>query len=169
MTFQLTNASEVAEEKENSAGQRDPILTIQPKDGTALVIKGMVNQGEDPGIPIFASLMNQNGDPIDPRSNLSVRFEAPGDDDPTTVTHPLTNLSIYNSLTISEQRDTEKVDQVKHVLKGSEEALDAGKMPRVVVGHLDQLHLTLESEDVIDWGHPETKVYFARQAVEEVH
>lgn len=169
MTFQLTNTSEVAEERQNAAGQRDPILTIQPEDGTALIISGMVNQGEDPGIPIFASFYNQNGDPIDQRSDLSLRFESPGDDDPTTVTHPITNLHSYNSMDIPEQQDTEKVDQVKHVIKGTENALANGDMPRIVVGHLDELHLSLESDDVIDWDHPMTKVYFARQAVEEVN
>jgi len=169
MTFQLTNTSDVATEHQNTAGQRDNILTIQPKDGTALIIKGMVNQGEDPGIPIFGSFYNQNGNLIDQRSELSLRFESPGDDDPTTVTHPLTNLLPYNSLDIPEQQDTEKVDRVKHVLKGTDGALDAGKMPRLVIGHLDELHLSLESDDVIDWSHPMTKVYFARQAVEEVN
>ncbi len=169
MVRQLSNADDVAEEKENTAGQKDNILTIQPDDGTALIIKGMVNQGEDPGIPVFGGLYNQDGDPIDQRSELSMRFEAPGDDDPTTITFPLTNLLPYNSLTVSEQQDEEKVDRVKHVLKGSEQALDAGKMPRVVIGHLDQLHFTLKSPDVVDWSHPESKLYVARQAVEEVN
>ncbi len=169
MVYQLTNTSEVATEKENTAGQRDNILTIQPEDGTALILKGMVSQGEDPGIPIFGSFYNQNGNPIDQRSTLSLRFESPGDDDAQTVTHPLTNLLPYNSLEIPEQQDTEKVDRVKHVIKGTESALSEGTMPRIVVGHLDELHVSLESEDVIDWTHPMTKVYFARQAVEEVN
>lgn len=167
--FNLDNTSDIATEKENTAGQRDPILTVQPEDGTALVIKGMVKQGEDPGIPIFGTFYNQNGDPIDQRSTLSLRFESPGDDDATTVTHPLTNLLPYNSLDVPEQQDTEKIDRVKHVLKGSEQALAEGEMPRIAVGHLDQLHVSLESQDVIDWSHPMTKLYFARQAVEEVH
>jgi hypothetical protein len=169
MVFQLTNTSEIAEEQQNTAGQRDNILTVQPKDGTAIILKGMVQQGEDPGIPIFGSFYNQAGDPIDQRSALSLRFESPGDDDAQTVTHPLTNLLPYNSLDIPQQQDTEKVDRVKHVIKGTENALADGEMPQVVVGHLDQLHLTLESDDVIDWSHLMTKVYFARQAVEEVN
>lgn len=169
MVFQLTNTSDAATEKENDAGKREPILTVSPEEGTALVFKGMVRQGSDPGIPIFGSFYNQNGNPVDQRSELSLRYESPGDDDATTVTFPLSNLHPYNSLSISDQQDEEKIDRVKHKLKGSDRALANDEMPRLVVGHLDDLHLTLESPDVIDWSHPQTKVYFARQAVEEVN
>jgi hypothetical protein len=169
MVFQLTNTSDAATEKQNTAGKREPILTVSPEEGIALVIEGMVRQGKSPGIPIFGSFYNQQGDPIDQRSELSLRFEQPGDDDATTVTYPLTNIQPYNSLTVAEQQDAEKIDRVKHKLKGSDRALANNEMPQVVVGHLDDLHLTLKSPDVIDWSHPKTKVYFARQAVEEVN
>jgi hypothetical protein len=165
----LTNTHEEATEKENTAGQEDPILTIQPEDGTGLVIKGMVEKGSGKGFPLFGSFYNQNGDPIDARSELSMKYETPGADDRKTVTFPLTNLSSYNSLSIPEQQDAEKIDQVKHVIKGTDRALANNSMPKIGIGHLDKLHLVLDSEDVIDWDHPKTKVYFARQAVEEVN
>lgn len=168
MPRNLDNTSDIAEEKQNIAGQKSPILSIQPEDGRGLIIKGMVARGSEQGFPLYGSFVDQNGDPINPNSELSLTFEAPGDDDPTTVTHPITNLRPYESLDVDMQQDEEKVDAVKHVIKGTEQALDQGNMPKIGVGHLDWLHVNLESEDVVDWSHPDTRLSFDRNAVKDV-
>lgn len=168
MPRELSNVSDIATEKQNTPGQKDPILTIQPKDGTGIVIQGMVETGSAKGFPLYGKFYDTNGNPLPLDTELSFRFERPGDDDPTTVTFPLSNIRPYRTLSIDEQQDAEKVDAVKHVIKGTKDALAQGEMPRIGIGHLDKLHLTALSSKQIDWGHPQTAVYFDRNAVEEV-
>lgn len=169
MPRDLNNTSEIATESQNIAGQRSTILTIQPKDGTGLLIKGMVQKGEEKGIPLIGSFVDQNGDPINPQSTLSLTFIAPGDDDETTVTFPMSNVRSYESLDVQEQQDADFIDAVKHVIKGTDAALNQGNMPQIGVGHLDELRVKLESPDVIDWSHPDTRLAFYRNAVEQVN
>jgi hypothetical protein len=168
MPRELSNVSDIATEHENIAGRESAILTIQPKDGRAVVINGMVDNGESKGFPVFAKLVAQDGEPMPLETNLAWQFESPGDDDPTTVTFPLTNIRAYRTLSIEDQQNNENIDAVKHVIKGTDAALAEGTMPQIAVGHLDELSLVAESEKVIDWDHPDTRVYIGRHAVTEV-
>lgn len=168
MVRELSNASDEATEHQNVPGRESEILTIQPDDGTGLVIKGMVNKGAEKGVPIYGTFYAQDGNPMPLDTTLAWKFEAPGDDDPTTVTFPLSNIRAYRTLSIEEQQNEENIDAVKHVIKGTDAALSKNKMPRVGVGHLDELSLVATSEKTIDWSHPDTRVYIDRNAVEEV-
>jgi len=168
MVRELSNASGEATEHENIAGRESEILTIQPDDGTGLVIDGMVNQGSEKGVPIYGKFYAQDGNPMPLDTTLAWKFEAPGDDDATTVTFPISNIRPYRTLSISEQQNEENIDAVKHVIKGTDQALANNEMPRVAVGHLDELSLVATSEKVINWDHPDTRVYIDRNAVTEV-
>lgn len=168
MPRELSNASDVATEHENVAGRESEILTIQPDEGTGLVVDGMVAKGSEKGLPIFGKFYAQDGSEMPLDTTLAWQFEAPGDDDPTTVTFPFSNIRPYRTMSIKEQQNAENIDAVKHVLKGTDRALANDEMPQVAVGHLDELRLVAESSKVIDWSHPDTRVYLYKNAVTEV-
>jgi len=168
MSRNLSNVSDIAEEKTNIPGTKSPILTIRPKDGTGIVIDGMVGNGEQPGFPLYGGLYAQDGSEMPLGTELALQFESPGDDDPQTVTHPFSNIRPYRTLSINEQTNDEQVDAVKHVIKGSEQALAEGEMPRIAVGHLDELHVVATSGKQVDWSHPDTRLSFDKSAVTEV-
>lgn len=168
MSRNLSNTSDIATERENIPGVKSPILTIQPEDGRAIVIDGMVANGEDKGFPLFGTLMAQDGSEMPLDTLLAFQFESPGDDDPRTITHPYSNIRPYRTLDVDQQTSTEYVDAVKHVIKGTEQALAEGEMPQIAVGHLDHLHIVAESDKQVDWSHPDTRLYFDKSAVTEV-
>lgn len=168
MVRELSNASAIATEKQNIAGRESEILVIQPEDGTGIVINGMVNQGTEKGVPVYGTFYAQDGSEMPLDTTLAWKFEAPGDDDPTTVTFPISNIRPYRTMSIKEQQNEENIDAVKHVIKGTNQALANDKMPQIGIGHLDELSLVAESSKVIDWTHPDTRVYLDRNAVTEV-
>jgi len=168
MPRELSNASDIATEYQNVAGRESAILTFQPEDGTGLVIDGLVAKGEEVGIPIFGKLFAEDGSEMPLDTTLAWKFEAPGDDDATTITHPESNIRAYRTLSIEDQQHADNIDAVKHVLKGTQAAVEEGNTPQVAVGHLDELSLVATSGKVIDWTNPETRVYVYKNAVREV-
>ena len=167
MAKQLSNASDIATELTNVVDVMSPILDFQPKDGLALIIKGIVQQGEEVGIPIYADLKDVDGNPLPTgETTVALQFKAPGDDDRTTVSHPLTNIRAYNTLSISEQQNVEHIDAVKHTLKGTQEAVDAGKMPRLGFNYRQHAYVSIKCPKQIDW--TQSSLYIDRNAVEQV-
>lgn len=166
MTRQLTNRSDDATEMENIPDVFSPILAIQPDSGLGLIIKGLVAQGDADGVPIYADLRNADGEQLPTPTEMGIQFEAPGDDDRTTVTHKLSNIRAYNSLTLDEQQNPDHIDRVKHVLKGTEAAKDEGQMPQLGISDVDTAYVSIECSDVINWD--ESAVYIDRNAVSEV-
>ena len=143
-----------------------PILEIQPKDGLALLIAGMVDQGEERGVPIYLDLRDANDNQLPTPTSVGLQFEQPGADDRTTVSHKLSNIRPYNSLTLNEQQNPDHIDRVKHVLKGTKQALEKGKMPRLGISDVDRAYLSIESSKVVDWS--KSTAYIDRNAVSEV-
>jgi hypothetical protein len=168
MPANLSNTSEIAEEKTNIPGTKSPILSIQPEDGTGLIIDGMVENGEAKGFPLYGKLFAKDGSEMPLDTDLAFQFESPGDDDPTTVTYPFSNIRPYRTLDVDQQMNDEQVDAVKHVIKRSEQALAEGNMPQIAIGHLDTLHVVAESGKTVDWDHPDTRLYLDPKAVTEV-
>jgi len=168
MTRDLTNASAEATERQNQAGLMTPILELSPEEGLGLLIKGMVNSGEETGLPIFGRFYNQNGNLMARQTSLALQFEAPGADDRDTISFPMSNIRAYRKLSINEQQHPDHIDRVKHVLKGTDAALAEDNTPAVRFDHTESVYLAAESPDVIDWSHPDTAVFFDRNAVEDV-
>ncbi|UWG46580.1 VP7/VP16-like Major capsid protein [Halanaeroarchaeum sp. HSR-CO] len=167
MTKQISNAHEYADERTNVTGQMTPILGVSPDEGLALIIRGMVAAGSDRGIPIFADLQDSNGDPLPEDTEIALRYDAPGLDQPQVVSFIWDHIRPYRSLSINEQMDEDKyLDQTKHVLKNTDQALRKGEVPQVNVRDIDELQVAINSSVQIDWSN--SKLYFDRNAVREV-
>lgn len=167
MTKQISNAHEYATEETNVTGQMTPILGVSPDQGLTLIFRGMVAAGSDKGIPIYADLQDSNGDPLPEDTEIALRYDAPGLDQPEVVSFPWDHIRPYRSLTINEQMDEDKyLDRTKHVLKNTDQALERGEVPAVNVRDIDELQVAAESSAQIDWTN--SKLYFDRNAVQEV-
>ena len=152
----ISNISTVATERTNITGTLDPILEVQPKDGTELVIRNGVERGEQArGIPVYADLQDSNGDPLPLDTKVAIEFERPADDSPTVISEPLENIRSYRSLDIKDQQDADYVDRVKHILKGR----------GVLVEDTDRLYISVESSVEIDWAN--SRLQFDENAVTE--
>jgi hypothetical protein len=157
MTKTLSNVSSVAEEQQNTTGVLDPILAIQPENGTRLVIQNAVERGQQTlGVPVYGEFRDSDGNPIPLESRLALQFEQPADDSPSVISEPFENVRPYRSLDLKEQQNTDYVDRVKHVLRGK----------GLVVGDNDTLYVSVESSAQVDWSN--TRVQFAESAVTEV-
>lgn len=154
MTQNLSNVSDskiVATERTNVPGTFSPILEFQPEDGLGAVLRGLVDVGDRPGIPIFADLRNAAGDQLSTDTDIGLQYDRKGADDPTTVTEKKSNIRVYNTLDLRDQQNSEYIDQTKHKLKNTEEALNDGEMPKLGIRHVDRLFVSIECDEQIDW------------------
>lgn len=148
----ISNISDQATERTNSAGVLTPILEYQPIDGVTTILKNAVEKGDQRlGFPVFAELYNTNGNLIDPKSRLAFGFEAANADSFEVVTVPFDQVRPYNTLDVKEQQNEEFIDRVKHKLKlpSGFDGNPAGA--GFTVDHTDTLYVLLESPDQIDW------------------
>lgn len=167
MTKQLSNFSDIATEMTNvpAADELSPILKISPEEGLALLIKGMVETGSAKGVPIYADLRDSNDDQLPTDTSIALQYKQKGSDDRQTVSHVQDHIRSYNTLDVDAQQNEENIDAVKHVLKGTEEALDEGVMPKIGVRHIDNFYISINSSTKIDWAN--SRIYVDRNAVSE--
>lgn len=156
MSKQLSNISTIATEETNTTGELTPILVVNPKDGTKIVLQGNVPRGTAPGIPIFAKLKNAAGDDLPQDTKVVLRYKRPRMDDYRTVSHPKDHIRPYQSLSIQDQQNEEYIDSVKHELKGQ----------ALVADDVDEIQVAIESSEQIDWSN--SQLTFADNAVREV-
>jgi len=152
----LSNISSIATEKTNKTGVLDPILEIQPDDGTKLIIENMVQRGDEMGLPIFAKLRSGANTQLPQDTTIALQFERPTDDNASTVSEPEENIRTYRRLSIKEQQKEEYVDAVKHMLKAA----------ALQVDDVDKLYVSINSSAQIDWNNSELN--FDEKAVREV-
>jgi len=152
----ISNIANEATEQTNTTGVPTSILDIQPEDGTVLVFVNGVQRGDQvQGIPIYADLRDSNDDPLPLDTEISLEFEEPSDNRPSTVSEPRDNVRPYRSLSLKEQQNEEYLDRVKHVLKG----------PALLVEDVDTLSVVIDSSKQIDWSN--SRLQFAEEAVKE--
>lgn len=156
MGDQISNISKEATEVTNTTGVMDPILEVEPTDGTAFVIDANVRRGSQAGIPIFADLRDSNDNQLPQDTEIVLQFQGPADADRTSVTEKKENIRAYNTLTIKNQQNEEYIDSVKHVLKGS----------GLVVEDVDTLYVSIKSSAQIDWSN--SRLTISENAVMEV-
>lgn len=167
MTKQLSNFSDIATEIQNvpASDELSPILKISPEEGLGLLIRGMVETGSAKGIPIYADLRDANGNQLPTKTSIALQFKPKGSDDRQTVSHVQDHIRSYNTLSVDAQQNKENIDAVKHVLKGTEDALENGQMPKLGVRHIDNFYISINSSMKIDWS--QSRIYVDRNAVRE--
>jgi len=151
----LSHLSSEASQKTNVPGETTPILTFEPDNGTVLRLLNRVSQGSAAGIPVFMDLNNYGGGDLPTDTKMIFRVLRPTDDEPIAVSVAEYNIAPFNSLTTSQQRNSDNIDSVKVELKAD----------RVNVRDSDELRVEINSSQEIRWGYSE--FYFARAAVEE--
>lgn len=153
----LSNISDESTERTNSVDTLTPILEIEPKDGTSIIISNTaVQRGAQAGVPIFAELKDGSNDDLPADTRMAITFEGPNEESSTVVSEPFDNIRPYRGLSIKEQQNEEFIDRVKHILKG--EAL--------VVEDVDKAYVEIDSSAQIDWSN--SRLQFSEQAVQEV-
>jgi hypothetical protein len=152
---QLSNLSDEATEKTNQTGVMDPILEIDPDDGTMLRLLNDALAGEE-GLALYLKLRDSGDNKLPTNTELLLEAERATDDSRRAVSVKNDNISAWNTLSLKEQRDTEFIDQVKVELQG--EAINIRPM--------DTLYLSLKGSTAIDWSNSEA--YFERKGVREL-
>ena len=151
----LSNISSEATEVTNTTGVTTPILEVDPDDGTLIRLLNMVDTGSGVGLPLIADLRDSNDNQLPTDTELVLRVVRPTDDEPVAVSIKEDNISAYNQLTVSEQRDNDNIDSVKHELKGT----------AINIRDRDTLRVEVNSSAQLDWSNSE--MYFYRQGVEQ--
>lgn len=140
-----------AEERENVTGQMTEVLALSPKDGLVFELSNIVDGKE--GIPIYASLVGQDGDDLPLDTELVLRWDAPHLDQPQVVSFKLDNIRQYRSLSIKEQQNEDFRDRTRNELQGQ----------KLVVEDNEEAQVAIRSSEVIDWAASE--VYIDENAV----
>ena len=151
----VNHNSEVVETVENTPGEMTPIMLVVPENGTGLQFRNQVPQGSATGIPIYAELYDEHGDPLPVDTSMVLTAKQPGDAKRSPVSNAEDNISTYTNKSISDQQDTLHVDSVKHELKGS----------AVNVRDVDEFAVEIDTDVPIDW--EKSSLYFERQAIRE--
>lgn len=154
--FSLSHLSDIVTQLTNKTGVADPILKIEPKDGTRLRFLNWVPTGESKGMPIFMDLRDANDNPLPVDTASLLMLKRPGDSSRIAMSVEEDNLAAWNALTIAEQRNEENIDAVKVELEA-----DA-----VNIRDIDEAYLVITSSTQIDWSNSE--MYVPRQAVQKL-
>jgi len=151
----LNHLSSEATQVTNQTGIQDAILEIEPDDGTLISLFNNVDTGDGEGLPIFADLRDSSDNQLATSTDIVLTVERPTDDQPVTVSVKEDNIASYNQLTVSEQRNEENIDSVKHELRGD----------KINIRYTDVLNVEIDAASAIDWSNSE--LYFYRQGVEQ--
>lgn len=138
-----------ATEETNVTGQRTGIIEWQPKDGLVLEIRNIVAGG----VPVYMKLRDSNGDELPRDTEVTVRFDAPRLDSPSVVSEVITNIGVWNRLTLSEQQNEEYERQVTVDLEGR----------GLRVTDIETVEIAVDSSVQVDWANSQVEI--DRQAV----
>lgn len=134
MEKRITQSSSGTEVKENIADAYTPIFIYEVGAGEELQLK---EQGDDK-TKLLAKLYDENGDQIDPDSDLVVAVLPPDLEIPEQLA--MTPYNIYHELGLGEQGKKENEDFTKLNLRKQGEVKDG-----------DKIVVELKSPDVVDW------------------
>ncbi|WP_340101221.1 hypothetical protein [Salinibaculum salinum] len=151
----LSHLSDEVTQEQNQTGITSPVLVVDPEDGTLIHLHNRVSSGDAVGLPIFGKFRDSDGNPLPTDTKLVLRALRPTDHEPVVVAVAESNISPWNQLSTSEQRNEENIDQVKIELKGD----------HINIRDKDFLRIEMESDTQIDWSNSE--LYFARNGVSE--
>lgn len=149
MARSVSHLSSEATQETNVAGEMTPILEFDPEDGTVLVIRNRVNKGAEAGVPVFMDLRDTAGDPLPDDTEVLISVDRPTDERPLTVSEREGHIQGWNSLTTTEQRNAENIDETKIDLKAGQ----------VNVTYRDTLRVEIESSAQIDWANSSLEFY----------
>jgi len=143
-----------------------PILEISPAQGTFLRFLNEVAKGSEIGMPVYADLRDTNGDPLPINTTLYWAVKPAGHQDKLGVSEVLRSIDQYHTLTLTEQRNVDNIDAVKHTLQAPESVSNGGQpVPKVDVRDIDAYYLMADSSAQIDWD--QSSLYIDSNAVQQ--
>lgn len=142
--------SDIVDAVENVPGQMTPIIEIAPDRGTLVRILNSVARGDEPGVPVFADLRDSNGDPLPTSTSVQFEVSAAGSSERFKVSREFDEISIYNTLTLSEQRNSDNIDATKHVLQ-QPETLGGEPVPGIEIEDVQDGYISIDSPVAVDW------------------
>lgn len=148
MGSEITHLADEATQKTNATGQDTLILEYTPEDGTMLQVRNRVAKGSAMGVPIYMKLRDGSNNPLPNDTIVILRVDVPSKKDPIVISEEIENISSWNSLTLSEQRNEENVDAVKVLLED--------KVANV--RYIDTLGVYVEASAQVDWSNSELYV-----------
>lgn len=153
---ELSHVSGIAEQHENVADLMTEILAFQPEEGQKLVILPSVKTGDEAGIPIYGKLRDSDGNELPIDTHVVLRYDAPTLNEARAVSDERENIRPYRNLDVPDQQDRDFIDRMKHKLLGR----------GVIVRHIDEFQVAIESSEVIDWD--ESELYIDENAIRQV-
>lgn len=154
----LSHLSDEATKKTNTTGVMTAILEIDPDPDTVIRFLNAVAQGTESGLPVYQGLQDSNGNNLPTDTEYLLRAHLPGRAQPIPVSVKEDNISAWNGLSTSEQRNEEHIDQTKIELEDD----------RVNIRDVDTLEVAINSSAQIDWSQAGTELYFERAGVREL-
>jgi hypothetical protein len=142
----------------NQTGTMDPILAVNPPRGTEMVLLNEVAQGEQRlGVPITMKLRDDQGNLLPVNTEFRAEVEMAGMSDPVAVSARLEDISAYNTLSVTEQRNTDTIDATKLILQNPE-TQGGDPVPYVSWRDIDEFRFAIESAQAVDWSQSELTV-----------
>jgi len=143
-----------------------PFLRISPERGQFLRFLNRVARGQEAGIPVYMDLRDADGNPLPTNTSVFFAVEPSGHETTMRVSEALKNISQYNQLSISQQRDSDNVDSAKIELQKPEGQPNGGEpADKLDVRDIDTLFLMMDSQAQID--HSQSEIYIDSNAVEK--
>lgn len=149
MSVSVSHLSSNASQETNTTGEMTSILEFSPENGTIVRFANAVRKGAEAGIPVFMDLRDSNDDPLPDDTEVMLSVDRPTDERPLVVSEKEGHIQGWNSLTTTEQRNAENIDEVKIDLKAEV----------VNVTYRDTLRFEVNSSAAIDWTNSTLEVY----------
>lgn len=147
----------------NTPGQESDVIEVAPPRGTLLRILNRVSRGDNVGVPVYARLNNDSGNHVPTTTKLEWRIEPATGNRDLTVSERFESVSEYETTSLQEQRKTENVDNVKHVLT-TPESHGGEQVPYHTINDIQSLKLVAIGPEAIDWS--QSVLYVDNTAVE---
>ena len=145
------NATDLVENyQSNTAGQESDVIEVAPPRGTLVRILNRVARGDNVGFPVYAKLRNSDGNHVPTTTKLEWRIEPATGNRDLTVSKRFESVSAYETTSLQEQRKSENVDNVKHVLT-TPESQGGEPVPYHTINDIQAFKLVAIGPEPIDW------------------
>jgi hypothetical protein len=144
-----TDANQVSSQQ-NSTGQMTPILQSDLDRGTFVKLVAAIAKGSQLGVPIYSDLKDSNDDELPTDTQLQFELKQSGHEQSLKTSETIKSIAQWKELSLTEQRNTDHIDQVKVELQAPE-VKGGGAVPFVRFRNIDTFQVSINSSAQIDW------------------
>ena len=143
--------SDLVSTHENVAGVMTKVLSVKPDRGTFLRILNRVAKGDMQGLPLYMTLLDAGGVALPTNTKVEIRAKLAGMDQAVKISERKSNISFYNTNSLTVQRNEDNVDGAKIVLTSPEVGGNGAPRQSVDIRDIDEFQICIQSASVIDW------------------